>query len=241
MELSDISMRTSWPSVPEQAFSRVDLLVLLGVMALGGTVWYPALALTRQSTDHAVCVNNLRQIGRATQLWAHDHREQQPTYVPVAEGGVFGHPLSGNAWFQFAAISNQLGTPRVLVCPADPAKRAAEDFGGASQGGFVNAGYRNNALSYWLGSDAQSRFPQSFLCGDRNIRIDGSSVCGNINVANVALFIPSFSYDPWSNAIHGSWGHILHFDGRVSSFGQYIPKEVLGKADDNGLVHMLMP
>jgi hypothetical protein len=234
-------MKPSRSDIPEPAFTRVDLVVLLGVVALAGTVWYPAFALTRQSTDHAVCVDNLRQVGRATQLWAHDHDGRQATYVPVEEGGVFGHPLRGNAWFQFAAISNQLGTPRVLVCPADPAKHTAEDFGSASQGGFVNAGYRNNALSYWLGSDAQFHLPQSFLSGDRNIRIDSYSSCGSISVANLATYLSSFSYDSWSNSIHGNWGHILHFDGRVSSFGQFIPKEVRRLSDDNASAHMIMP
>jgi hypothetical protein len=78
--------------------------------------------------------NNLKQIGLAFRIWEGDNGDQYPFNVSQAKGGVkelCGTDSNGfekNPAAVFMVMSNELSTPRILVCPNDPQKQAAADF-----------------------------------------------------------------------------------------------------------------
>lgn len=80
------------------------------------------------------CINNLKQIGLAFRIWASDHNNQYPFHVAAEAGGTreSSHPdadgYDPNAAKHLAALHDQLGSPRMLVCPADNTRSAAESF-----------------------------------------------------------------------------------------------------------------
>src|SRR5262245_20848757 len=84
-----------------EAFTRLELLTLLGVCALLFLVIGPLLAQGPQRSQAAVCMNNLRQIGRAIATWNADHGAANPWRVDYAGGGTRNHPsgLQNNLWF----------------------------------------------------------------------------------------------------------------------------------------------
>ncbi len=138
-----------------------------------------------------------------------------PWQVPPADGGTDGHPLGANLWFQFTTISNQLGTPRTLVCPANPlTTKAAKTWGNEPGGGFLSPVYRNNAVSYFIALHAEPASGTSLLSGDPNIRGSGLSTCSYVPVGGVAIVFSSQDVQ-WTNAIHGTSGHLLFGDGSV--------------------------
>jgi prepilin-type processing-associated H-X9-DG protein len=62
------------------------------------------------------------------------------------------------AFRQFQVMSNCLGTPKILICPADT-RRPASDFGTL----------KNSKVSFFVGVNADAVRPRSILAGDRNI------------------------------------------------------------------------
>lgn len=54
------------------------------------------------------CISNLKQIGLAARMWANDNKEIMP--------------------IDFLSMSNELTSPKVLVCPADTARRQAANW-----------------------------------------------------------------------------------------------------------------
>src|SRR5258706_4086701 len=133
------------------AFTRIELLFCLLGAALLIVPAISLLASNKSESQRIICFNNLRQVGHAFQVWASEHNEMLPWQVPPADGGTDGHPLGANLWFQFTTISNQLGTPRTLVCPANPlTTKAAKTWGNEPGGGFLSPVYRNNAVSYFI-------------------------------------------------------------------------------------------
>jgi len=80
------------------------------------------------------CLNNLKELGISFKTWALDNRDKFPFSVPTNEGGTLELCARGdggfdrNSFSHFMVMSNELSTPRILVCPADSFRQAAADF-----------------------------------------------------------------------------------------------------------------
>ncbi len=220
-----------------KAFTRLELAAVVAGAALLGAVALPLLGATRSEADHATCLNNLRQVGRALQMWGADHGNQPPWRTPQSQGGLRPNTglFPGNAWLEYTFLSNEVVTPRILACPADAGVRTANYFHQ-----YVTSTYRGNATSYLINMHASSEFPRAALFGDRNVQVstaESSCSLGNIN--------NTYTVDAlnvrWTNAVHGLSGNLVLMDGSVGT----TTSEELRRAfriyeDENGLgAHLL--
>lgn len=67
-----------------------------------------SLANAKERALRIACVNNLKQFGLAVRVYALDNNDSNPPNV--------------------VCMSNELSTPKILVCPADTNRQAAADF-----------------------------------------------------------------------------------------------------------------
>jgi hypothetical protein len=228
----------------ERAFTRIELCACAFALAVLTAVTLPALATSRSRSDVAQCLNNLRLVGRALQMWGASYREQPPWQTLTSQGGTLPEPNSvkpGNAWFEFTAISNELATPRILACPADVGVKEAMEFSINPIGGYMHTSYRALATSYNLNLHALSESPRVLLFSDRNIKFDGPFFNCSTRVANgeTIIFSPS-SNVAWTNNIHGLTGNIVRMDGSVSETSSTdLRAASAGSPIDNGQSHML--
>src|SRR5690242_12326698 len=65
------------------AFTMVELLVVLAVIAVLAALLFPALAGAREKGRQAVCASNLRQFALANAMYAQDN---EGYFVPAAQG-----------------------------------------------------------------------------------------------------------------------------------------------------------
>ncbi len=222
-----------------EAFSRVELLAVSAALFLIALVVAPAFASNKTDAERLVCFNNLRQIGRAVQMWAGDHNQNPPWRTLDTEGGL--KPVSGtrpgNAWFDYAFMSNQLVTPRILACPSDVGTLKVMTFGD-----FTSRSNRGNALSYVIGMESVGDAPRSLVSGDRNLNVGPAAGCSaNINNVNSITTFNGVSSTRWTNSIHGEFGHLLLVDGSVEFTSTPRLRTVVGQGDDNGSIHILKP
>jgi len=197
----------------ERAFTRAELLVLFAVLTLLAFLVLPALANTRPRSHRVICANNLRQIGMGVQLWGNDRGDRPPQEVELAEGGTRRHALAANTWVHFAWLSNEIASPKVLLCPADTGVQATE-FTGNPAGGYLHPNFANRATSYALSYRFNSLNP--FLAGDRNLVFTGGSAgCSIFNVARAIPLPYSGTTAGWNESIHVLAGNYLSFDGSV--------------------------
>src|SRR5262245_21483936 len=115
------------------AFSLIELLVVIVVMAVCVGILLPALMRARPHPSRLYCVNQLKQVGLSCRIWANDYGDRFPPQVPTNEGGTLEFVSGPNAFRHFQAMSNELSTPKILLCPQDrerwiPATSFRTDF-----------------------------------------------------------------------------------------------------------------
>ena len=149
-------MKIAEPS-RRRALTLVDLLVAIAVVAVLALLLLPALARAKPRAKRITCVNSLKQVGLAFRLWV-GNGDRYQMRESVTNGGTMEWVASGEVWPHFQVMSNELNTPKLLVCPADT-RQPAPSWASLS----------NSNISYFVGLDADETQPPGFLSGDSNL------------------------------------------------------------------------
>ena len=187
------------------AFTLIELLVVIAIIAILAAMLLPALAAAKRKAQRINCVNNLKEVGLAFRVWEGDNGDQYPMSVSTANGGASqlvvsasqvsgGDAAPGGFVAAFLVMSNELSTPKILICTSDAnhttaATNFSPQIGGPAGGnpGFtitatsikLNSGnIAMSFVSYFLCGDTSEAYPQMILTGDRNIGTTGGSVSG---------------------------------------------------------------
>ena len=198
-----------------RGFTFIALLVIIAVLAILAAMLLPALAAAKKKSSKIGCINNLKQCGLAFRIWEGDNGDKYPMAVPVDKGGTMEFSTGADTFHHFLVMSNELSTPRILVCPNDAERMAAPSFRRLS----------NKNVSYFVGLEAADEFPQRFLDGDRNITGESEPEDG------VLKLVPG-QQAGWTAAIHGNSGNVGLADGSVFSYSNSELRQALQNSGD---------
>jgi len=191
------------PGRSNRAFTLIEVLVVLAVLALLVAMLVPALMKAKAKANWVLCVGRLGGIGLSYGTFASDHTNGFPWHLSTNAGGAkeFAE-VPAMVWRQWLMISNYKSTPRSLWCPADKERKPARDWAA-----FTN----NRHLSYFVGITATEENPQSILAGDRNLLLNGNSISNT-----VLTFTTNSSRNvAWDGRIHRQAGNVSLGDGSV--------------------------
>jgi prepilin-type N-terminal cleavage/methylation domain-containing protein len=209
------------------AFTLIELLVVISIIAILASLLLPALARARAVAMQAKCINNVRQIALASRMWSEDSAGRFPWQVDPAQGGT---RTIGPAVEHFRALSNELVTPRIMVCPSDGSRSAGRDFAT----NFLSAN-----LSYFVGFDASDSLPLSLLTGDRQILADankepGIAQCGTVGTSASELLVAAAQTYRWDPRTHIRGGNLGLVDGSVQKAKDLDLRQYIRSTGDSG-------
>ncbi len=184
------------------AFTRIELLVTIACVLVTVAIFLPTLARSRARSSKLGCTQSLKQIGLGFRTWAIDNDDHLPMQVSVTNGGTMELVSSGLVFPHFRVMSNELSTPRMLVCPNDKNRTSATNS---------DSNFKDTNLSYFINVDAVEGNGSSLLCGDRNLR-------NKAPTGRRFVCLSSTSVIGWTREIHREKGNLCFADGSVNGF-----------------------
>jgi prepilin-type N-terminal cleavage/methylation domain-containing protein/prepilin-type processing-associated H-X9-DG protein len=184
----------------QNAFSLVELLTVISIIAILAALLLSALVSAKARSRQAACINNLRQIGLGFTTFALDHDGKYSMDVPERLGGsseyndsrlITNTPFSRD-FHHFVVLSNEVPNVKVMTCPADRKRRPAQNY----------QTFTNDNLSYWANTRA---IPHATL----------ASLAGDWNAYNASGKSNDWEQINFGREVHNSKGSVLFADGRV--------------------------
>jgi prepilin-type N-terminal cleavage/methylation domain-containing protein len=106
------------PSTTATAFTFIELLVVVAILAILVGLLLPALTKSKSNANRAVCINNLKQLDAALRMYADDSSDKSP-WVGTTTNRILDYCYKELIQDYVAARGGDQSRQKLFACPSD--------------------------------------------------------------------------------------------------------------------------
>jgi prepilin-type processing-associated H-X9-DG protein len=225
------------------AFSLVELLVVIGIIAVLISMLMPALTRARQQALEVQCASQLRQVGNGLMGYASNNRGYYPGWSGWQVWGYYGTPKDGTGddeagpgWTE-ALIPYFTKDTKIYHCPAFPDEQTFDYFISAAWLHYKQSEAQPPDPNKTNLQVSDIKFPTKFiLSGDCNqpslypgssepYRTDRTQQdCDHDDSTQKGVLF--FGEDNYGRSMHIDGNNILFADNHVAPFKKFDPEQM---------------
>jgi len=204
-----------------KGFTLIELLVVIAIIAILAAMLLPALSKAREKARQANCMNNLKQIYLAFEIYANDFDELYP-YAGGTIGWDETDPDDGTyCWMRqlFPYIRNK----KVFRCLSYPKGITNYNYFLSARAAYIDAGNKRASVCR-----KRIRYPATFiLSGDCNCLFNEED-CDKDDYSQNCLGFEEWKTDSthYLKPYHSGGLNVLFADGHVSWFTEFEPDKM---------------
>ncbi len=197
------------------AFSLLEMLVVCVVLIVLLLVMLPITSGPHRPARFTRCMNNLRQIGTASYLFAADNNNRFPAQALATNSASFELLAPQSPAIYFIPLHPYLRQLETWVCPTDKLKIPATN----------STLFDNSNVSYFLSLEAAAgAVTTAIFAGDRHLKVDGQAAKPGL------ILLRNSSGVGWTRELHSYTaeprGSLLFADGHAEFRGTNLARIV---------------
>jgi len=212
------------PNGNQAAFTLLEILVGLGMIAVLSALLFPLLGNLRQRASGAGCLNNLRSIGVAIQQYVSDHDNNLP--INVTSSYWNGKDVTRQSWYQ--AVDEYLGCDYDEIYGKPPSVKRTAFFCPAER--EVVPPYATYAINRELDKrewNETPHYPVTAIVSPQKYVLVSDSFRSEIIYSDRIAKMTDWNHITRRHQEHPNF---LYADGHAESFTQ----PIIGLSDPNG-------
>jgi type II secretory pathway pseudopilin PulG len=208
----------------DHALTLIEVVIVLTVLTIAAILFLPALARMKAKPSRVKCVNNLKNVSLAYRIFATDNNDRFPFEIPGKDGGT--REFTNDLVLQIRALSNELATPNIVVCPT----RTIPQIRSISW-----TALKSSNISYYINlSASESQTTNGILAGDAGFKLNGQIPTDHpVHISSS----DQIAYPPDFHENHNPNANLAPTDGSVSQIG---PNELPRSLAKTGMTNFFL-
>lgn len=231
------------------AFTRTELVFIIFATIVIICLLTPHIIKVHRQKNLVRCNGNLKNVSLAVILWIDENELICLPWHPGNPAASTNDQRRNELWFHMISLSNQLSSPKPLVCPADRRARIAKTWDPNHRSGFGAAKYRDRACSYAIALDGGAPGAGGWRLGlgspaifiERHLSGKSSpEQCEYTQIASTGFQEPLDLW--WRPELHGTnAGNVALLDGSVQTQSESMMERTLRANLGLNSAHALFP